>query len=31
MNGAIIQDDLNQKKVEFKEDYTATGVDIEAA
>lgn len=28
---AIIQYDLNQQKIEFQEEYTATGVDIEAA
>lgn len=27
----IIQYDLNQQKIEFQEEYTATGVDIEAA
>ena len=28
---AILQYDLNQQKIEFQEEYTATGVDIEAA
>ncbi|MGE8655003.1 MAG: IMPACT family protein [Acinetobacter gandensis] len=28
---AIIQYDLNQQKIEFQEEYTAIGVDIEAA